>query len=71
VYATDLRVLFGPGAGEGKYIGTNPAVFMVWQATRHLQLQGVITRFLSGRFLDSTFIANDFGFYSFTTRYRF
>lgn len=71
VYATDLRVLFGPGAGTGKYVGTNPGLLVVWQATRHLQLQGVITRFLSGRFLDDTFVAEDFGFYSFTTRYRF
>ena len=71
VYATDLRVLFGPEAGTGKYVGTNPGVLAVWQATRHLQLQGVITRFLPGGFLDSTFITGGFGFYSFTARYRF
>ena len=71
VYATDLRVLFGPHAGTGKYVGTNPGLLVVWQATRHLQIQGVVTRFLSGRFLDDTFVAEDFGFYSFTTRYRF
>ena len=71
VYATDLRVLFGPEAGTGKYVGTNPGVTMVWQATRHLQLQGVITRLLSGGFLDSTFVSDGFGFYSFTARYRF
>jgi hypothetical protein len=71
VYSTDLRVLLGPELGTGKYVGTNPAVLVVWQVTRHLQLQGVVTRFLSGRFLDDTFVANGFGFYSFTTRYRF
>jgi hypothetical protein len=71
VYATDLRVLFGPEAGTGKYVGTNPGVIMVWQLTRHLQLQGVITRFFSGAFLDRTFVADGFGFYSFTARYRF
>ncbi len=71
VYATDLRVLIGPQAGSGKYVGTNPGVLVVWQATRHLQLQGVVTRFLSGGFLDDTFVAEGFGFYSFTTRYRF
>jgi hypothetical protein len=71
VYGTDLRVLFQPEAGTGKYVGTNPGVLMVWQATRHLQLQGVITRFLSGAFLDDTFVSSGFGFYSFTARYRF
>jgi hypothetical protein len=71
VYATDLRVLAGPMAGSGKYVGTNPGVLVVWQPTRHLQLQGVVTRFLSGTFLQSTFVANGFGFYSFTARYRF
>ena len=44
---------------------------MVWQATRHLQLQGVITRFISGPFLENTFVAEGFGFYSVTARYRF
>jgi alginate export protein len=71
IYSTDLRVLIGPQAGTGKYVGTNPGVIMVWQLTRHLQLQGAITRFLSGAFLESTFVANGFGFYSVTARYRF
>jgi hypothetical protein len=70
VYATDLRVLFPPQTGAGKYVGTNPGVLVVWQVTRHLQLQGVITRFLSGPFLEKTFIADGFGFYSVTARYR-
>ena len=71
VYATDLRVLFGPRAGAGKYVATNPSLLVVWQATRHVQLQGVITRLVAGRFLDDTFVAAGFGFYSFTARYRF
>jgi hypothetical protein len=71
IYSTDLRVLIGPRAGNGKYVGTNPGVLVVWQATRHLQLQGVITRFLSGGFLDDTFVEAGFGFYSITARYRF
>ena len=66
-----LRVLFRPEVGTGTYVGTNPGVLVVWQATRHLQLQGAITRFLPGGFLDGTFITEGFGFYSFTTRYRF
>jgi len=71
VYSTDLRVLAGPNAGSGHYVGTNPGLLAVWQATPHLQLQGVVTRFLSGAFLERTFIAEGFGFYSFTARYRF
>jgi hypothetical protein len=71
VYSTDLRVLLRPEVGTGKYVGTNPAIVVVWQATRHLQFQGVATRFLSGAFLEDTFVASGFGFYSFTTRYRF
>lgn len=71
VYATDLRLLIRPEAGTGKYVGTNPGVFVVWQATRHCQLQGVITRFLSGRFLEATFVSEGFGFYSVSAVYRF
>jgi Alginate export len=71
IYSTDLRLLVQPDAGTGTYVGTNPGVTAVWQVTRHLQLQGAITRFLSGPFLESTFVNNGFGFYSFTTRYRF
>jgi Alginate export len=71
IYSTDLRLLIRPDAGSGKYVGTNPGVTAVWQVTRHLQLQGAITRFFSGTFLENTFVNNGFGFYSFTTRYRF
>jgi len=71
VYSTDLRVLIRPEAGSGKYVGTNPGVIVVWRPTTHLEFQGAITRFLSGEFLENTFVASGFGFYSFTTRYRF
>ena len=71
VYATDLRVLIPPRAGTGRYVGTNPGVLAIWQATPHLQVQGVVTRFLSGGFLENTFVAEGFGFYSATARYRF
>jgi alginate export protein len=71
IYSTDLRLLIPPDVGTGTYVGTNPGVTAVWQVTRHLQLQGAITRFLSGPFLESTFVNNGFGFYSFTMRYRF
>jgi hypothetical protein len=71
VYATDLRVLVPARAGTGRYIGTNPGVVVVWRATPHLEVQGAITRFLSGGFLADTFVASGFGFYSATARYRF
>ena len=71
LYTTDLRVLLGPDVGSGKYVGMNPGVVAIWQATRHLQLLGVASRFLSGGFLADTFVAEGFGFYSFTARYRF
>jgi hypothetical protein len=46
-------------------------VFVNWQATRHWQIQGAITRFLAGAFLEQTFVASGFGFYSTTATYRF
>lgn len=71
LYSTDQRLLIGPEAGTGRYVGTNPAFLTVYQATRHLQLQGVITRFIPGGFLEKTFVADGFGFYSVTAQYRF
>jgi len=71
VYSTDQRVLFGPAAGVGRYVGTNPGIVAGWQATRHVLFQGAITRFLPGGFLDTTFVKGGFGFYSVTARYRF
>jgi hypothetical protein len=71
IYRTDLRVLFPPAAGAGKYVGTNPGVLVIWQATRHLQFQGVVTRFLPGGFLEDTLIGSGFGFYSASAVYRF
>src|SRR5678816_613929 len=71
VYATDLRLLAPPTIGDGKYVGTNPSVLAVWQPTRHVQLQGVITRFISGKFLEDSFVSSGFGFYSGTVVYRF
>jgi hypothetical protein len=44
---------------------------VVWQATRHCQLQGAMTRFLSGTFLEDTFVSPGFGFYSLSAVYRF
>jgi hypothetical protein len=71
VYATDLRPIIGPDAGEGTYVGTNPGVLVVWQATRHWQVQGAITRFVAGGFVRDTFVGSGFGFYSSSLVYRF
>jgi hypothetical protein len=71
VYGTDLRLLVPPAAGSGAYVGTNPGVVFVWQAATHWQLQAAVTRFLSGRFLDQTFVSSGFGFYSSSVVYRF
>jgi hypothetical protein len=71
VYGTSLSLIFPPGAGEGRYVGSNPAIAPVWQVTRHIMLQGAITRFLAGGFLRETFVGKGFGFYSFSFVYRF
>jgi hypothetical protein len=71
VYSTDLEVLLQADEGMGKYVGTNPGYIVVWQATRHMQVQGAITRFLSADFLKNTFVAEGFGFFSGTFLYRF
>jgi hypothetical protein len=71
VYGTSLSLIFPPGVGEGRYVGSNPAIAPVWQVTRHIMLQGAITRFLSGGFLERTLLGKGFGFYSFSFLYRF
>jgi hypothetical protein len=71
LYRPDQRVLLPSGAGQGKYVGTNPGVIAVWQATNHLQFQGAVTRMIPGKFLETTFVANGNSFYSATALYRF
>jgi hypothetical protein len=71
IYNPNQTLIMPPGAGQGKYVGTNPAIIVAWQTTTHLQFQGAITRFLPGAFLEKTFIAHGFGFYSATALYRF
>jgi hypothetical protein len=44
---------------------------VAWQATRHVNFTGAITRFLPGKFLSDTFVKNGFGFYSIAGTYRF
>ena len=71
VYTTDQRLIARPGTSGRRYIGTNPGVLVTWQATTHVQLQGAITRFLAGAFLEDSFVSSGFGFYSTTFLYRF
>ena len=71
MYSTGLRILLPPGVGTGKYVGTNPGITAVFQATRHLQFTGAITRMHAGPFLSATFVAKGLGFYSATALYRF
>jgi hypothetical protein len=71
VYNTSQRVLIGPNAGVGRYVGTNPGIAPFWRATRHITVSGAITRFFSGPFLQKTFVVNGFGFYSASFVYRF
>jgi Alginate export len=71
VYTTDLKLLWHAAVGQGKYVGTNPGVVGVWQATRHITFQGAISRFFAGAFLEKTIAAGGFGFYSATLLYRF
>jgi hypothetical protein len=71
VYNTQQQLLMPPRVGTGRYIGTNPGALAVWQITRHLQAQAVVTRFVAGGFASQTFVRHGFGFYSFTGLYRF
>ena len=50
---------------------SNPAIVVLWTATNHLSLTGVITRFLPGAAVEQSFIRHGFGFYSSSFTYRF
>jgi Alginate export len=71
IYNTNLMLLIRPTGGQGRYIGSNPGIIPLWQVTRHITIQGAITRFFAGGFLERTFVANGFGFYSISVTYRF
>ncbi len=58
-------------ASQNRFVGTNPGVVAMWQATPHLTLTGVITRFLPGGYVQQSFVAHGFGFYSSSITYRF
>lgn len=71
IYGIGLSPLPVPATNPGRYVGSNPAFVAVWNATVHLSLTGVITRFIPGRFADGSFIRHGFGFYSSSFTYRF
>jgi hypothetical protein len=71
VYAIDLRLILRGQTNLYRHVGTNPGVIVSWQATRHFNLTGAITRFMAGEFLSDTFARNGFGFYSIAGTYRF
>jgi hypothetical protein len=71
IYNIQLRPLPVTAVSPARYVGTNPALVVVWNTTRHLSLTGVITRFLPGAFLEGSFAEHGFGFYSTSFTYRF
>lgn len=71
VYNIELRPLPIVAPGAGRYVGSNPAIVVLWTATNHLSLTGVITRFLPGAAVEPSFIRHGFGFYSSSFTYRF
>jgi hypothetical protein len=38
-----MQVLIRPEVGSGRYVGNNPGIIVVWQAARHLKIQGIIS----------------------------
>jgi len=71
VYNIELRPLINIASSRARFVGANPGVVVVWPATRHLNLTGVITRFLPGGYVEQSFVAHGFGFYSTSVTYRF
>jgi len=71
IYNTALQLLVPPTAGTGRSIGSSAGVVVVWQATRHLQVSGVLIRLKTSSFLERTFVRAGVGVYSATAAYRF
>jgi hypothetical protein len=71
LYNVDLRVMIRPTAGTGRYVGSSFNIFVLWQATRHLQITGAVLRLNSGEFLEKTIAGKGIGLYSISTVYRF
>jgi hypothetical protein len=71
LYNVDLKLLVPPTAGTGHHVGASAGMYVIWQATRHLQLTGTTMRLVSGGFLDTTIAGTGVGLYSISTTYRF
>ena len=71
LYNVDLRVVIPAKAGTERFVGSSFNIFMMWQATRHLQITGAILRMQSGPFLEQTIAGKGVGLYSISTVYRF
>jgi Alginate export len=71
IYNIELRPLIYNASIRERYVGANPGVVAIWQATPHLSLTGVITRFLPGAYVKGSFVQYGFGFYSSSITYRF
>jgi hypothetical protein len=71
VYSIALRPLISGQANRLRFVGTNPGVVAAFTVTPHLNVQGVVSRFLAGDFLAGTFVARGFGFYSSSITFRF
>jgi hypothetical protein len=71
LYNVDLRLMIGPTAGTDRYVGSSFNIFVMWQATRHLQVTGAVLRLESGPFLEKTIAGKGIGLYSISTVYRF
>ncbi len=71
IYSIDLRVLLDGQHTKASYVGTNPGIVVSWQPFQHVNVSGVVTRFVPGAFLTRTFVENGFSFYSAAVTYRF
>jgi hypothetical protein len=71
VYNIESRPLIVNPSNTARFVGANPAFVAVWQATPHLSLTGVITRFVPGGYVNQSFVAHGFGFYSSSITFRF
>jgi hypothetical protein len=71
LYNVDLRLLIRPTAGTDRFVGSSFNIFVLWQATRHLQITGAVLRMESGGFLEKTIAGKGVGLYSISTVYRF
>lgn len=71
LYTVDLRVLFDPSAGSGHHVGASYGLYVLWQATRHLQITGAFIRLVPGGFLETTLAGSGGRLSSLSITYHF